>query len=493
MKKMMFFLFLMLGFIAYGKDNTGDATNDQKSVTLKIDDAVSLALKNNLNIETENLKMDQKKWAMYTSWNVFVPNTTLSGAFTRLNTWEKKMKYTGALGPTVPSGSVGMAAYANQYEIDNPLPEWGVGLNFNMTFTLNAAMGFSVYQTILDWQSQKISLETAKKKLSKDVTKGFYQLMILKKSIKLTQDNLDMFQKRYDQASINYKNGLKSEYDMLSAQVSYENVKPQLMSIQNTYNIQMLNFKQMLGIKSDVNINFDGEIIIEPKDYDAKELIAKNGDTRLDIRALNFSLDSLKNLRAIKISALTPSFMLQYTMDPSFQKDPLKDNWFGDSTYNSDNWKQRSGMLMLAVSLPLSSLVPFSKEQMAIVNNEYTIKETQVGMKQLKQSMELEVNSLVMTLEKSLKSIDSITLNVKLAEKAFKIAEESYRAGSTDLLSLESAQLNLSSAKFNLLNEQYNYISSSLDLQYALEVGSTMGGATASTASSSSGGGAPGM
>ena len=84
MKKMVFFFVMMLGVIAFAEDNSSDV-NSQKNLALKIDDAVNLALKNNLGIETEQLKMDQKKWAMYTSWNVFVPNTTVSGAFTRSN------------------------------------------------------------------------------------------------------------------------------------------------------------------------------------------------------------------------------------------------------------------------------------------------------------------------------------------------------------------------------------------------------------------------
>ena len=45
-------------------------------ISLSLQEAVDLALKNNLGIESNRLKFDQKKWALATSWNEFIPSAS---------------------------------------------------------------------------------------------------------------------------------------------------------------------------------------------------------------------------------------------------------------------------------------------------------------------------------------------------------------------------------------------------------------------------------
>ena len=179
---------------------------------------------------------------------------------------------------------------------------------------------------------------------------------------------------------------------------------------------------------------------------------------------------TLKNVRNIHIASLTPSLMLKFSVDPTFQKDAGKDNWFGDSTYMSDNWKQRSGMFMLGLSLPLDYYFPFSSKQMDIVNSGYQIKQTELALEQLKNGAEIEIKSLVMKLQKSIKSLKTLKLTEEVAEKAYRLAEVAYKAGSKELLEVQNSELELKKAKINLMTEEYNYTTALLDLEYALNI-----------------------
>lgn len=435
-------MIMSFNFILICQDNAilKDTTED-KSLDLDINTAVDLALKNNLGIESEKLKLEQKKWAAYTSWNILIPSTSFSATMSRLNNWDSTKTSSTVINP-----------------------EWNVGFNFNTQLSLNAQMGFNIYGTILDYKNGKLSLETAQKKLILNVRKSYYNLIIIQNKIQLLKDDMASAGKRYDQAVFNYKNGLVTEYDMLAAQVLYENMRPTLIDQENIYDEALLSFSHILGLKDSVKVNLTEKIDLSRKDFSSKELINKYLDNRLDLQSLYLSKSILENTKNLYISVMSPSLILGYSMDPSFQNDLEKpDTW--TNVPNTD-WKQRNGSLSFTLSFPVSSWVPFSKEQMNVVNADFNIREMTINIKDTKQNAELEIKSTVMQLSKSLKSMDSLNLNVKLADKAYKLAEDAYKAGKKELLDVESSENALKQAQLGLLEEQINYISSFLDLQY---------------------------
>lgn len=471
-KRIIFFtlLFIISGVTTILSDSTSDV------VQITMEDCINLALKNNLNIETEKLKLEKKKWALITCWNVIVPQARFSMAFTRLNDDKRKQKISTLIPYNDPSSPnpFNPKGYNSviQYSEDVTLPEWGLGFNFSLTWNFTASLFLGIYHTILDYENGKISLETAKKKLTKDIKKTYKDLLLKEKYIRIKKDELSASEKRFKQAEISYKNGLIPEYQLLSARVSYENIKPQLVEYINNYEIALIQFKQTLGIKSNVKILLtESEIESEKKDFDYKELINKYLSKRLDFQSIDITLKQRINQKNVAISALTPVFTLSYTFDPTFQYDLAKYDDWKDKEIN-DLWKQNSGMLMLSFSIPLSAYFPFSSEQMKIVNANYDIKMAEIDREQKIQNAEVEIQQLVSKLEKSKKQIEFLKLNVDLAQRSYKLAEDAYRAGTRDILEVEDAQNKLNTARYNLLREEYNYTISLLDLEYALEVGS---------------------
>jgi len=405
---------------------------------------------------------------MYTSWNPLIPSTKLSFSLARLNE-RKSISATVPYNATLTIPDVG-TVYDSVLKTDAiDMPEWGASLSFDTTFVLNAYIVFSIYNSVLDYNAGKINIEIAEKKIERDVRKNYYNLLLIRQNTELLKESVKAAENRYNQAVANYKNGLVPEYTMLAAQVAYENMKPAVLEIENGYFLAALSFKQTLGLKSEVELDFvNGMDTPVAREFNCDELIAKYIDNRLDVQSLYRSMNILKNVRNITIASMTPTFMFRASVDPTFQKDAGKDAWFGDSTYMSDNWKQNSGMLMFSFSLPLDYYFPFSSKQMDLVNNNYQLKQTEIAMRQLKNGAELEIKSLVLKLQKSINSLKTLRMTYELAEKAYNLAEIAYKAGSKELLEVQNSELEYKKAKNNILQEEYNYTTALLDLEYAL-------------------------
>lgn len=450
-----FFVFLFVLFSSENIKIKPDIKDEKLIITEEL--AVSLALANNLNLKIERLKYENSFWSMITSWNVFLPDIKMSATLGKSNLSEDDRT------TLVPDFSKFPPVVEKIVS-----PEWIVTANFTLTLPINAALGFQVYQTILDYKNGKINLEIAKNKLIRDIKKELYNIVLLEQNIDLMEKSLLTAEKRYNQAKTMYKNGLISEYDMLSAQVAYENLKPQLIEMKNLYKTVTMRFKQLLGIKKEVEISINTQIVKEKIEFKTEELLKKLFIKNLELKYLRNNIEILRNLKYLGISSLTPTFIIGYTMDPYFKKDALQNEWFKDEDYNKENWKQRTGMFSLTLSLPVSALIPLSKEQMKVVNAQFQIEQAKISYKNLVENLQLQLETTLMSMEKSREAIKVLNFNISVAERAYQKAEEAYLAGTKDLLDVQNSELELQKAKLNLLKEEYNYTTGLLDLEYIL-------------------------
>ena len=93
---------------------------------------------------------------------------------------------------------------------------------------------------------------------------------------------------------------------------------------------------------------------------------------------------------------------------------------------------------------------------------------TEKTLQQSIQGAELEIESLVLQLQKAQASLEVLQLNVQLAEKAYEMAERGFATGALEPLQLEDADNQLSNARHQVLQEKYSYITTLLDLEYAV-------------------------
>lgn len=407
-----------------------------ETTVLDINKSVELALENNLGLKSSRLDVEIKKRNTDLSWNSFIPAVQASGTLMRWN-----------VDPII-------------------YPQWGLSAGLDLSLNLSYALFKGMKGTKLDYEAGLISYETALKQLERDVRKNFYNILVYEENLWLMEQNIDAANSRYEQAKINYKNGLVPELSVLSAQVGYANLKPALTEMKLGYETMKDGFKILLGIELSEDIVLEGDIVINPVSLNSDQLTNYFLGRRLDIQSINKSIQSLENSKAaLQIQTKTPMLILGLNFDPAFQSDPWENNWFENI---GDTWSQQSGMLRMTLSMSLDSFLPWSKTQTGIKDMEDGISQLKLGIAQAGIGAELEIKTLVMQLNKSMEQLETLILNISLAHEAYRMSQEAYDAGSKELLEVKDAERDLNTAKLEVLKEKYNYITGLLDLEYAL-------------------------
>ncbi len=423
------------------------APSERPVVRLTVDEAVNLAREGNLGLAGPRIEAAGKKRASDLAWNNFLPTVDASGTLARWN--KEQSTYVLLPGPSLASVT---------------LPDWSLSSSLSVQLALNMALFEGVKALRADYESGLISYAQAEARLERDVRKSFFGLLLAQANIRLMEEQIDAARRRYEQTQANYLAGGTSELNALQARVAWENLKPALTEIRIGYEAARDAFAMTLGLPRGTVVETSGEIRPVSAELDSRKLVETGLSSRLDVQSLIKTLETLEiQETALKYQLWTPNLILGWNADPTFQGDPWKDDLFG-----KDMWSQSSGMFRLTLSLRLNGFFPFSQEAQQLKSLQDQKEILRASLAMALRGAETEIDSLVRQLDKSRDSRAALTLNVELADRAYRLSEQAYRAGAADLLDVQNAELELRKARLELLKEDYTYVTSLLDLEYAV-------------------------
>jgi outer membrane protein TolC len=463
---------------AAGQPADGTATADTREgekIRLSPDEAVSIALKNNLSLQSGALTLDTKKRKSDLVWNQFLPDLSARGTLIRQN----EATTSSGIQAVAPTGLVsslslppgrslppGADVYLSvPYSAD--LPQWSLSANFSASLTLSAALGAGIQAIRRDYQTGLLTYDKAKIQMERDVRKSYNNMLLLEESIKVRQDSLAAAERQVAAAQANYNSGLSPQLTLLQAQVNRDNLKPDIEEMENQYKMAMANFAMSLGLPYDTPFELvPVEEAVGFVSLDMKELISEASRKKPDILELKANILYLQSARtAQSLQSRTPYLRFDWGLSPSFGGDPFKDEW-GDK----DNWADRGNFSITLGWQSLNGLFPFTKEGQALKDLDNQIQGANIGLTQMIQGTELEIYNTVLSLEKTQSSIEARNRTVELAERSYSSTEEAYRAGLQDFNSVQNAEEALRQARMGLVQQHFNYLNSLIDLEYAIGV-----------------------
>lgn len=392
-------------------------------LSLTIQDAVDLALKNNVQIKQSKIQLEAAERAKRNSWNSASPSLTASGGLSKANK-NFAENYTAYV-----QGSVSVTLSTNLY-----------------TDIRNAA---------LKYQAGEISYESACRAVELSARNAFYNLLYQTDNIEMQKTNADTARQTYETNRRKYGQGAISQLDVLSSQVNYETQLPALQSAEISYDNDLAAFKQILGLEQDERIELVGSLdqIAAIKSISAEGIESKS----LELAALEKNLEIARNsLLAGRFSAYGPTLNAGWNYKPTWT--------------NSSDGMNDTGGLSLSVTIPLDGFLPWSKKADNISAAKDAIANYQLQIADKKTSLQVSAQSGIKKIEHLISSIQSLESSVSLAEQSYRMTQEAYNRGSRNWTELLNARTSLEKARLNLKQQAYNLASSILNLENTLGV-----------------------
>jgi outer membrane protein TolC len=209
--------------------------------------------------------------------------------------------------------------------------------------------------------------------------------------------------------------------------------------------------KSLLMIPEDETITLNGSL-----DFSTDAMPEHQYGESLSITLLRKSIEVLKAQRkAAQARAYAPVLNLSWNAAPA---------------RSNDDWLDSGGQFSATLSFALDGLFPWSpaKEQIDSLRDGIALQQSLLQESLI--NSRIALRQLERNIAQSIETMETLVLNVTLAEETCKMYEEAYRQGSSDFQSLRSARDGLSSAQNSVLEERYNLAAAILELEKELAI-----------------------
>ena len=432
----------------------GGAQAEPAPVSLTVDQAVAAALRNNLNMKSADLAERAKKRASELSFNKFYPTISANATAIRMNTASPELIGSSA---SQASGLSAGEVLSNSGTYYYGLSRNDLSLGLTVQEVFSASYILMMNQAARDYQSSSLDRLKAEKQMKASAKEAFYQLIVQKETIALTQARLDAANEKARQAKISFDVGRGNELDYLNAKANAESLVPELRSMETARKSALANFQDMLGFDPRPDMELAGSLDDE-KLPSVDE--AQQDWKRLDVLAAELSRENVHSSLKLQDSSLLPNLVLQYNVDPALNG---PSSW--SKVLDSDNWSQSSGGLSLTLSWDLSPLIPGSdynvkrkalKEQLALATESEA---------RAKISADIDLDNQIEAIKDSLAKIESLRSVAEDYKRVYEKTNTAYDTGTVRYLDLQNAEITAQSSQIQLLNARFNLLKLICDLE----------------------------
>ena len=406
----------------------------QDTLHLTLDDALKVALSENISIKVADKEVTRTEYAQKGTYASLFPQIDFTGSYQRAI---KKQKM-----------------YMMDMEIvvgrDNTY-----SLGFNAALPLvNVELWKAIQITGMDVELAVEKAKGSKQDLIDQVNQAFYGVLLAKDLYNVYKENYDNAKDSYNDVKAKYDSGIASKFEFLSAEVAMQNAEPNVYDAQNSIMLANWKLKALLGIDLNQNIECAGSLsdfeqtVAGVASYES--LSVENNSTVKQIEIQEKMLDKTYEM---KLAKYYPTLSAQISYNWLAMEENFKFKDYKLNPYSTG---------VLALSIPIFSggkryndlrQTRIQQEQLAL-QKEDAIRNLEIGVMQV-----------VGSLETSLKQYQAAQKTIEGAQAGYEIAKKMYDVGSGTLLELQEAQLGLLQAKLNLNQSVFTYMTlkSSLD------------------------------
>lgn len=298
-------------------------------------------------------------------------------------------------------------------------------------------------------------LNEQKDELVLNVTTAFDNVLLLKKVIEVNQQALDQFEEHLKLAKEAYKNGVRSEFDVLTFESKVEEFKAKLVDLEGKLDLAESGLKSLLAMPIDTKINCVG--ILEYSDTlnanDSLRFYSEAISNNYQLQSLRIKKEMLKNLRTITSAEMKPTIFLfgNYHVYHGLDFPPYDNAW-------------RNGLAAgIGLSMPLFN-GNLTQGKIEEVNaNESMVDDYEEG---LTIKLRFDIKNSLIDIENLRAKLSAEETHLAVAEKAHEIAKVSYENGIITPVELDDSEVEVAAVQTSILNYKKDIMLAYADLDY---------------------------
>jgi len=407
-----------------------------------LQEAISTAYRNNselINARLDKLKAEQKVKEVYNE--NLIPTITLNSNYSRAF----KKQVFDIFGQRYEIGTDN--ALSNTLSITEPIPVLGTPV----------FQGINIARYYENLQTENVA--SAEAKITGDVKTAYYNVLFLKEVLNNEKANLQNAEENLSVVQRRFNNGTITEFDLLRAKVTVENIKPQILEAESNLIISRKSLKNSIGNKDDIAIDVTGILSYDSTEVfgNPDELINRIAANNVAVRQLNIGRNINSELVDIDRANYLPKLFVfgQYNL-MSAEDD-------GRNIFNYRYFSVVNAGIGLSWNLNLFRTT-YKKNQ-----SEIDVKKSDESIADTKQKLKLLSQSVLLKIDEARKRILATKETVRLAERGFELAEISLKSGVINQIDVIDAGLRLSQSRLSYFSAILEYLLAKTELEVLLE------------------------
>ena len=467
------------------------ATAAEKPVVITLDQALQIALSENVAVKVADLEIKRTKYAKKGAYASLFPQIDLSASYQR--TIKRQVMYMDVDSKSMASMMGGsssadltsimqtlQALHPDAFPSNPSTPETEVeqtesssasagGIEVGRLNTLNG--GVTVAMPIINaqlWQGLKISgmdveLAVEKARASRldmvsQVKSAFFGTLFAKEAQNVYQEVYNNAVSNYEETKRKFDAQKVSELELLRAKTNVASSITNLYNAESTVVLALWQLKAVLGVDLDMNLDVAGKLEdwSQQMFYDVHQHDSINVDNNSAIKQLAIQTEQLAQNIKLQKYANIPSLALAF----NFSMNTMAN----DVSFSEFKWTPYS-YVALSLNIPIFA---GGKRHFAIRQAQNQYNQVKLQVDNTERQLKIAIRQQLNTMETNMKSYYAAQETTAMAQKAYDIAEASYKVGRSTQLELNDAQLALTQAQLAQHQAVYNFLNAKTQLEQTL-------------------------
>jgi len=429
MKRFIFIFLVLIEFTLIASCGNCEDNKGSMSFDLSLMDAITLAFKNNKDIQIQEQEIEIAKAAIGGARSQFLPKVNLNAGYAR----------NGAVTKVPIPGSKKDPGIFTGYENDNRL-----GVSLDESVYNGSANVVNFKQAQLGLKVQDETLRVRKLDVEFETKRLYYGLLLAYETQAIAQDLVNQAQSHYEDVKKKFEQGTSSKFDLLQSKVQVSKLMPELVKAKNAVDLIAADLKKILGLKMQDSLMLKDKLLYSLIEINEEEFLkqAYLNKPEMNLKALGIDI----NKWAIQ--------MAKSGWRPQVNAD-LGYSYRSNNPSNMFNNRHSNWNAGFTVTIPIFD--GFStKAKVDEAKARYA--QAVLGKDNLSDQIAVDIRQACLDLKQAETIINSQKDNIEEAKEALKIAEVSYNNGEGTNLDVLDVQVSLSQIEKNFSEGIYDYL-----------------------------------